>query len=506
MTMPETILELLQYGRRDDPAIAARDRAHLTHGELRHQVERTADALRARGLGPGDRIAIVLPPGPELATALLSVTSCATAAPLNPALSAQEFEFSLRDFRARAVILPEAHDGQLSAIAASLGVTVLALRPDAAGPAGRFRLEGRSTTSARGATSPRPDDVALVLHTSGTTARPKIVPLRQRHLAASAAHVASTLRLGPDDRGLNVMPLFHIHGIVACLLAPLQVGGSVFCAEGFSALRFFGDFEASRATWYSAVPSMHQAILARAARHSGRRSDDVLRFIRSSSSPLAPSVARDLESVFGAPVLEAYGMTEAAHQVASNPLPPGVRRPGSVGVAAGPEVAIMDGHGTVLPSDTPGEIVIRGPNVFDGYETPAAVTEHSFVRGWFRTGDQGTIERAGYVTITGRLKEIINRGGEKISPREVDEVLLEHAAVRQAVAFAIPHPLLGEDVGAAVVLKDEATVTERELIAFARERLTAFKVPGVLRVVTELPSGASGKIRRRDMARRLGLA
>jgi len=505
--MAETILDLLARGRADDPAVLAPGKRALTFGELRAHARRIAAVLAAHGVGRGDRVAIALPNGPRSATAFLSVASFVTAAPLNPALSGRELEFSLRDLGARMLLMPDGADGVLRRVAESLGLEVLGVRGGDDGPAGWFELAGQAATAGEFAV-PRtgPDDVALVLQTSGTTSRPKTVPLRQRNLAASARHVREALRLTAADRCLNVMPLFHIHGLVACLLAPLSAGGCVCCTAGFNPLRFFSDLAESGATWWSAVPTMHQAILARAARNAERIAASRLRFIRSSSSPLPPSVARDLESVFGAPVIEAYGMTEAAHQVASNPLPPGVRRPGSVGPAAGPEVAIMDERGNLLPPGTAGEIVMRGPNVFDGYEARPDANAESFVDGWFRTGDQGVMDADGYLTLTGRLKEIINRGGEKISPREIDEALLEHGAVRQAVAFAIPHPLLGEDVGAAVVLKEGARATENELRAFVAERLAAFKVPATLRIVEELPRGATGKVRRLEMARQLGLA
>jgi acyl-CoA synthetase (AMP-forming)/AMP-acid ligase II len=508
--MNDTIPDLLRLGRSTAPAVTASGRRPLTYGDLLEQVERTGAQLRASGIGRNDRVAIILPNGPELATTFLSIASFASAVPLNPALASQEIEFCLRDFHARALVLAEGESGSARQIAESLGLQVLGIRIAAEAAAGRFELVGPPSRlvpgPARRTDSGSPEDVGLVLHTSGTTARPKIVPLRHRNLVASARHIRETLHLGPDDRCLNVMPLFHIHGLVACLLAPLSAGGSVFCSAGFNALRFMTDLLASDATWYSAVPTMHQAILARAARNTDRRRTDRLRFIRSSSAALPPRVLKALESVFGVSVIEAYGMTEAAHQMASNPLPPGVRKPGTVGTSAGPEVAIMDDHGRLIPSGSVGEIVIRGPNVFSGYEDRPEANVASFADGWFRTGDQGVVDEAGYVTITSRLKEIINRGGEKISPREIDEVLLEHEAVRQAVAFPIPHPTLGEIVGAAVVLREGSTATEREILAFVADRVTAFKVPATLRVLDDLPRGATGKVRRLDMARQLGLA
>ena len=333
-----------------------------------------------------------------------------------------------------------------------------------------------------------------------------MVPLSHRNVTASASHIGATLRLGPDDRCLNIMPLFHIHGLIAAVLSSLAAGGSVWCTPGFNALKFFAWLNEIKPTWYTAVPTMHQAILTRAGRNAEVIAANPLRLIRSSSSSLPPQVMAALEEAFSAPVIESYGMTEAAHQMASNLLPPGARKPGTVGPAAGPEIAIMAEDGGLLPQGGVGEVVIRGPNVTSGYlENPAANAD-GFRDGWFRTGDQGVLDADGYLTITGRLKEIINRGGEKISPREVDEILLDHPAVAQAVTFAVPHDKLGEDVAAAVVLEEGASAAETEIRAFAGARLADFKVPRKLLILDEIPKGATGKLQRIGLAEKLGLA
>jgi acyl-CoA synthetase (AMP-forming)/AMP-acid ligase II len=350
------------------------------------------------------------------------------------------------------------------------------------------------------------DDVALVLHTSGTTSRPKIVPLTHRNVCASAQHIAKSTAFSASDRGLNVMPLFHIHGLIAGILAPLSQGGEVHCTSGFNALKFFSQMEEIKPTWYTAVPTMHQAILSRAANNREVIAKVPLRFIRSSSSSLPPQVLAELEATFHAPVIEAYGMTEAAHQMACNPLPPGKRKPGTVGLAAGPEVAIMDTEGQLLATGSTGEIVIRGPNVTPGYENNDKANAENFTHGWFRTGDQGVMDSEGYISITGRLKEIINRGGEKISPREIDEILMDHAAVAQVVCFGIPHDKLGEEVGAAVVLREGQTATEKELRDYVATRVADFKVPRKILLLDEIPKGATGKLQRIGMAQKLGLA
>jgi acyl-CoA synthetase (AMP-forming)/AMP-acid ligase II len=391
-------------------------------------------------------------------------------------------------------------------VAAKLGVRLIDLHAGSA--AGDFTLVARDgvagTPAAQGGPA-EPGDASMVLHTSGTTSRPKIVPLTQRNLCASAGNIARTLQFTAADRGLNIMPLFHIHGLIAGVLAPLAAGSQVFCTPGFNALKFFGWMDEAQPTWYTAVPTMHQAIVSRASKNAEIIKRHPLRFIRSSSSSMPPQVIRELEEVFGAPLIESYGMTEATHQMASNPLPPGLRKPGAVGLAAGPEVAIMGEDGALLPRGGIGEIVIRGANVTAGYESNAKANAEAFVNGWFRTGDQGTMDDDGYISLTGRLKEIINRGGEKVSPREVDEILMDHPAVAQVVCFGMPHAKLGEEVAAAVVLREGSAATERELQDFVSQRAADFKVPKKILFMEEIPKGATGKLQRIGLAAKLGL-
>jgi acyl-CoA synthetase (AMP-forming)/AMP-acid ligase II len=332
------------------------------------------------------------------------------------------------------------------------------------------------------------------------------VPLTQQNICASAANIADSLALTPEDHCLNIMPLFHIHGLIAAVLSSLSAGATVTCTPGFNALRFFAWLKEIDPSWYTAVPTMHQAILARAPRNREIIDAGRLRLIRSSSASLPPQVMTAVEQTFAVPVIEAYGMTEAAHQMASNPLPPRDRYPGSVGVAAGPEIAIMDAIGNVLPAGSIGEIVIRGANVTAGYQSNPEANAAAFTDGWFRTGDQGFLDEHGYLRLTDRLKEIINRGGEKISPREVDEVILDHPDVAQVVTFSMPHEKLGEDVAAAVVLTDGATLAEKELQDFVAERLADFKVPRIILFVDEIPKGATGKLARIGLAEKLGLS
>jgi len=430
------------------------------------------------------------------------------AAPLNPAYKAEEFSFYLSDLAPKALITLNGWETPAREAAAGLGIPVIGLETTPDGPAGGYRLDtGSLPTAAAARPGPAaPEDAALVLHTSGTTARPKVVPLSGRNLAASAAHIAEALALGPEDVCLNIMPLFHIHGLIAAVLSSLEAGAAVCCTPGFNAFKFLDWLGTVRPTWYTAVPTMHQAILLRARNHPEQARAAGLRFIRSSSASLPPQVMLELEEVFGAPVIEAYGMTEAAHQMASNPLPPRGRKPGSVGLAAGPEVAIMDDAGRLLPSGEIGEVVIRGPNVTVGYAGNPEANGRAFTEGWFRTGDQGRLDEEGYLFLTGRLKELINRGGEKISPLEVDVVLMDHPAVAQCVTFAMPHDMLGEEVAAAVVAHEGATATEQEIRDHCAVRLAAFKVPRKILFLKEIPKGATGKLQRIGLARTLGLA
>ncbi len=505
--MSDTFLQLLATGADAAPALRAPGRPALTHAGLRALVGRTLASLNALGAGRNDRVAIVLANGPEMAACFLACAAGTTSAPLNPGYRADEFEFYLSDLNARLLIVEQASTSPAIEVARKLGVRVVDLIVDAGAPAGEFRLQARddaaSTPAAWGGWG-EVGDVGMVLHTSGTTSRPKIVPLSVGNLVASAANIRATLAFTPTDTGLNIMPLFHIHGLIAGVLAPVSAGSSVFCTPGFNALKFFAWMDEAKPSWYTAVPTMHQAIVQRARGHTEVIARNPLRFLRSSSSSMPPQVITELEAIFKAPLIEAYGMTEATHQMASNPLPPRARKPGTVGVAAGPEIAIMV-DGRLLGAGETGEIVIRGANVTAGYENNPKANAEGFHAGWFRTGDQGVMDAEGYLSITGRLKEIINRGGEKVSPREVDEILMDHPAVAQVVCFGMPHPKLGEEVAAVVVLKDGQRATERELQDFVGQRAADYKVPKKILFMDEIPKGATGKLQRIGLAAKLGL-
>ncbi len=508
MQRQTTLTALLAAGANDATALHAPGGAPLSYRALRAQVGRTIATLNALGIGRGDRVAIVLPNGPEMAAAFVGIAAGCASCPLNPAYRADEFEFYLADLNAKALVVERGSSSPAVEVARKAGVRIIELVPGSEG-SGSFTLSAvdgaAGTASANGGPS-QANDLALILHTSGTTSRPKIVPLTQANVCASAYNIVDTLQLTAADRALNIMPLFHIHGLMAGTLAPLAAGSTIFCTPGFNALKFFAQMAECKPTWYTAVPTMHQTILARAPANKQTIDANPLRFLRSSSSSIPPQVIAELEAIFNAPLIESYGMTEASHQMASNPLPPAVRKPGTVGRAAGPQIAIMDAAGELLPAGGTGEIVIRGPNVTPGYENNPKANSEAFTHGWFRTGDQGMLDADGYLSITGRLKEIINRGGEKISPREVDEVLMDHPAVAQVVTFAIPHDKLGEEVGAVVVLREGKDATDRELRDFLSQRLADYKVPRKIVFMDEIPKGATGKLQRIGLAAKLGLA
>jgi acyl-CoA synthetase (AMP-forming)/AMP-acid ligase II len=488
-----TLANLLADPASPQPAIVVEaSGVAISHRALAQDVERLAQELGAAGLRAGDAVALVLPNGPELLVLFLALARAGLiAAPLNPAYKAGELRGLFANVEPRAIVAAPGNrvvtDG-----AAGLALQIWAA---AAEPSGAVRLAGLGPMHRDAPDAPKAEDVALFLHTSGTEGRPKVVPLTHTNVVRAVQHIATHYALTPADRTLVVMPLFHGHGLIGAALATLASGGTVIVPTRFSASRFWGSFRRHRATWFTAVPTIHEILLQRAdadgAPHAGPR------FIRSCSAALPPVVMAALERRFGAPVIEAYGLTEACHQVASNPLPPGPRRAGTVGVGTGTEIAIIDADGHHLPAGRVGDVVVRGPSVMRGYRNNPGATAAAFVDGWLRTGDAG-VHADGYLTLTGRIKEMINRGGEKISPVEVDNVLLAHPAVAEAAAFGVPDSKYGEEVEAAVVLKGDAD--PEGLRAFCRERLADFKVPTVIRIVSGLPRNALGKVERHALA------
>jgi len=468
-----------------------------TRAQLHSQIHALANALSALGVQRGDRLALVMAPGTAMATALLAAMAVAAVAPLVPSSPLTIVLDDLRRLGATHVLVDDHPPAPVLEASGQLGLPVLTLSS----------LAGAGDISPILA-EPQPGDLALLLQTSGTTSRPKVVPLSHANLLASARSVAEVLALGPGDRSLAAMPLFHIHGIVASLLAPLVAGGSVICCRSNAPHALLAAMESLKPSWLSAVPTLLQGILAELDRTQQPPPAHQLRFFRSSSSPLPPAVLERIEAVFGVPVIEAYGMTEAAHQICSNRLPntgPG-RQPGSVGAAAGPEVVVLGADRRPLPAGESGEVAIRGVNVTAGYE---AADQSGWViaatgESWFLTGDEGWLDGQGRLTLTGRLKEMINRGGEKVIPRRVDEALLRHPAVDQALAFAVPHPTLGEDLAAAVVLRAGAAADEQELRGHAFSQLAPHEVPSRIVLLETLPRGATGKLQRIGLAEKFG--
>jgi acyl-CoA synthetase (AMP-forming)/AMP-acid ligase II len=486
MSDPRTLPDLLDAAESRRTAIILPELGlRLTYEELRQQVRALAGALGQAGIRRGDRVAIALPNSLEAVVAFLAAATAGAAAPLNPGYEFEVFCFYLEDTRARVLLAPREDGGEARRAASQAGIPVYT--PDMTGGAVGYVPE------------PAGDDVALVLHTSGSTGRPKRVPLRHRNLAASARNIAATYALGPSDVSLCLMPLFHVHGLMASTIATLLTGGTVVVPARFNPLSFWRTVRDYGVTWYSAVPSIHELILTR---KSG--GPEKLRFVRSCSAALSPDLMSRMEEYFEAPVLEAYGMTEASHQMASNPLPPAARKAGSVGLGTGVHITIRDENGREMARGSAGEVCIQGRSVIREYENHPEATAQSFFGEWFRTGDQGVLDEEGYLRLTGRIKELINRGGEKIAPREIDELLLAHPAVAEAVCFGVPHAIWGEEVEAAVVLRPGIPVAEADLIRFCRGRLADFKCPKKIHIVPSIPRTATGKIQRLNVAAALG--
>jgi len=471
----------------------------LSYGQVADGIESLAACLAGAGVRRGDRVALAMPNGPDLLMLLLAVTTLgAAAAPVNPAFTESEFELFLSSVRPKFFLIP---DGRLAAAvdaAAATSTAVLSVQAEEGERPGLFSA-GTAVSPAASFERGGPDDVAVVLHTSGTTSRPKEVPLRQRNLMASARTIAAHYELGPSDASFCAMPLFHVHGLIASAFAALSAGGTVIVPRRFTPQRFWPQARDHRATWVSAGPTMHRMILD-AADQAGAPS--TLRFVRSCSSALAPALLDRAEGVYGVPMLEAYGMTEASHQIASNPLPPAARRPGSVGLPAGCEIRIADGQGDFLPDGQAGEVVVRGPGVMSGYVANPGATAEAFFGDWFRTGDRGAF-REGYLYLEGRLKEMIIRGGENIAPAEIEEALMSHPAVSDAVCFGIADDKYGELVSAAVTLSQD--VAARVLIDHCRGRLASYKVPVAIHVLPQIPRTPTGKVQRRRMAEHISL-
>ncbi|KDP22274.1 hypothetical protein JCGZ_26105 [Jatropha curcas] len=483
-------------------AVSISGKFDMTHSQLHELVERAASRLVEAGIKPGDVVALTFPNTIEFVLMFLAVIRArATAAPLNSAYTAEEFEFYLSDSESKLLLTPPEGNSSAQAAASKLNIRHATASLSGTDSEISLSLPGSGAISLAQLTN-EPSDVALFLHTSGTTSRPKGVPLTQLNLASSVRNIKAIYKLTESDSTVIVLPLFHVHGLVAGLLSSLGAGAAVAlpAAGRFSASTFWQDMVKYKATWYTAVPTIHQIILDR---HFNNPEPvyPKLRFIRSCSASLAPAILARLEETFGAPVLEAYAMTEATHLMSSNPLPEdGPHKSGSVGKPVGQEMAILDENGVPQAANVSGEVCVRGPNVTRGYKNNPEANKVSFQFGWFHTGDLGYLDSDGYLHLVGRIKELINRGGEKISPIEVDAVLLSHPDVVQAVAFGVPDDKYGEEINCAIIPREGTKVDEAEVLRYCKKNLASFKVPKKVFIADSLPKTASGKIQRRIVA------
>ena len=497
----QIVIKMFQDHNDDNIALTSETNSKLLYGELKIFVNNISRQLAGNGITNKDRAAIILPNGPYMASSFLAISSYMSAAPLNPAYKTNEYEFYLKDLSPKIVIVEPNSKNNVIEVAKKLKIPVCEIKIQKDSPSGLFDLFDKSSEYSL----PEENDEALVLHTSGTTSRPKIVPLTNKNIFSSAVNISKSLELSEIDHCLNIMPLFHIHGLIAILATSIKVGASVCASNGFNAIKFLELAKSEKITWYSGVPTMHQAILLRTEKNLELAKDLKLRFLRSSSASLPPAVFEKLNSIFKCPVIEAYGMTEATHQMTSNPLPPKIQKPGFVGIPAGPDVCIMDDNDKILNQGETGEVCIKGNNVTLGYDNNPVANKNSFTNGWFRTGDQGYFDQDGYLKISGRLKEIINKGGEKISPLEVDNILMDHPLIEQAVCFGYEDKMLGEEIAAAIIVKEGQNCSEIDVKNYAEEKLAKFKIPKKIFFVNEIPKGATGKLQRNVLAKNFGL-
>ena len=496
----KSIVEIMKDHR--GQCLFSNDGLELEYKNLVEIIEEFGKQLSSIDMENNKICALVLPNGIDMAISFLALANYVTVSPLNPNYTEEEFLFFLEDLDCAFIITDDNASNSLLEAAKQLKIKLFYLNNYS--PKNRLSIKSLSTPSKCLLDQNKADDICLILHTSGTTSRPKQVQLSCVNIISSALNIARVLQLEKKDKGMNIMPLFHIHGLIASLLSSIVTGSSVVCTSGFNALNFYGNIKNFKPTWITAVPTMYQAILSRASRNKEIIQESSLRLLRSSSAAMPVATIEALENAFQCPVIEAYGMTEASHQMASNFLD-SIRKPGSVGKSAGPEIALFRDNKLTTIANTVGEIVIRGSNVTKGYKNNDKANKENFLDGWFKTGDLGKFDEDGFLFISGRIKEIINKGGEKISPQEVDEALMKHEAVFQAVCFSVKHEKLGEDIAAAVVLKDGATIDDKDLRTHLSKSITTFKIPRQILILDEIPKGNTGKIQRIGLAKKLGL-
>ncbi|WP_205875812.1 FadD7 family fatty acid--CoA ligase [Mycobacterium camsae] len=492
------LIEAMATRAPDAPAlVVTADRIPVSYRDLLRLADDLAAQLIGAGLAPGDRVALRAGSNAEFVVALLAALRAGLiVVPLDPALPVGDQRARSQAAGARAMLV-DGEDAAFWPIAVKVG-------------------DGRAAVHLTVATEPGPStgepeglhsDDAMIMFTGGTTGLPKMVPWTHDNITAAVRAIIAGYQLGPQDATVAVMPLYHGHGLIAALLSSLASGGTVLLpARGrFSAHTFWDDISTVGATWYTAVPTIHQILLERAAATPGGTRRAALRFIRSCSAPLTPEVARALQAEFAAPVVCAFGMTEATHQVASTGIDPDVNPAafsGLVGRSTGPQIRIAGNGVPVAPGDV-GEVWLRGATVVRGYLGDPKITEANFTDGWLRTGDLGTLSESGDLSIRGRIKELINRGGEKISPERVEGVLATHPNVLEVAVFGVPHPMYGEAVAAVIVPRGLAPTAD-ELTEFCRDRLAPFEIPASFQESDELPHTAKGSLDRRAVSARFG--
>lgn len=463
-------------------------------------IEKNKKLLNQIGIKKNDVVAIVLDNGIKFISSFFSVINSCISAPLNPNYSEREFNFYYSDLKPKVLVTDMKDDHASVKVAKKRKIKILNLKKNLFENTKKSLVEYVKTNN-----TPLLKDTALILHTSGTTSKPKMVALSHENLLSSCKNITKALELKSKDKNMILMPSFHIHGIVASILAPLYVGGKVVALPKFNALSFFNSLDFHKPTWFTAVPTMLQSLLDREKSNKKIVKNNRLKFIRSSSASLPNHVLEKLEKTFKVPVIESYGMTEASHQMTTNLLIPLGRKVGSVGVPVGLKVKIVDHNFKNLNKNEIGEVVIKGRNVLKSYLAEKKINDAAFFKGWFKTGDLGYFDKDGFLYITGRIKEIINRGGEKISPKEIDDVFTSYSKVDKAIAFSIQHEKLGEDVCVAIVLKINLNCTSSELKEYAKNKLAPFKIPKKIVFVKSIPIGATGKIQRIGLAKKLGI-
>ncbi|WP_460989854.1 non-ribosomal peptide synthetase [Sphingobium sp. TomTYG45] len=484
-----TIPNLLRkFDALDEPALLAADADCLSRADLFAISDAVQISLAGKGCSLGSRVGSLLSGGPIDAAILIGAMSSAACVPLNPATPAREVIGAFSSLGVGVVLIrddypwvQELTDGGLEIISASQ------IRSSAS----EHKIEPQISFPPK-----RADDIALIMRTSGTTSGPKTVALSQEKICLAARNMQSILRLTPEDRCLNAMPLFHTHGLVTAVISALASGGSIVCQDSFVADDFFTWTESFRPSWFTGVPAMYQAILAAAQGNNWPSMEGRFRVVRSSSAPLPPAVAARVESFFGAPLIETYGITEAS-VVASNPMPPRQQKRGSVGLPTAAEIEIVSEDGATLPNGELGEIKVRGPMVIDHYDGNPSASEAAFRNGWFHTGDLGYFDSDGYLFIAGRTGETLKRGGNRVSLLDIENALTSLEGIAEAVAYPVPHPTLGSDIHAGVVLQKGSLVTGERVRSELNRITDSYKVPTRIRVIYEIPRTATGKIDRK---------